>query len=114
MTCDTQTLRGQTLSQRKDEVRRALGRLESLLASRTVRPVVNKDGLIYFEGWTESDRGRVSDACALRLILSGGGSLAKAAIARAEAMAGRPINKQLVAQGYHSHDQGKTWSTHRH
>ena len=110
MSCDTITLKGQTLTERKDEVRRALARLETLLASRTVTPKVGPQGVIAFQGWTEADRGRVSDGCAYRLIMSGGGSLAKAAIARAEAMAGRPVNKQMVAQGYHYHGD----TLHRH
>lgn len=112
MACDTRTLPGQTLAQRKDEVRRALTRLESLLASRTVRPIIGPQGAVTFEGWTDGDRGRVSDACAYRLLMSGGGSLAKAAIARAEAMAGRSVDRKTVATGLHSHDGGASW--HRH
>lgn len=114
MACDTITLRGQTLSQRKDEVRRALARLETLLASRTVRPVIGVNGAVTFAGWPEADRGRVSDGCAYRLLMSGGGTLAKATIARAEATAGRSVSAAAVASGLHSHDGGKTWSTHKH
>lgn len=113
MPCDTQTLRGQTLTQRKDEVRRALAKLETLLASRKVRPVIGRQGAIAFDGWLDEERGRVSDTCAYRLIMSQGGSLAKATIARAEAMAGRGVNKQAVAVGVHSHDGGRTWHEHK-
>jgi hypothetical protein len=111
--CDTRTLPGQTLTERKTEVRKALARLESLLASRAVKPVVGPQGAIAFDGWTEADKGRVSDACAYRLLMSGGGTLAKTAIARAEAMAGRSVNKQAVAVGAHSHDGGATWHSHK-
>jgi hypothetical protein len=69
---------------------------------------------VTFEGWQEADRGRVSDACAYRLLMSGGGSLAKAALVRAEQMAGRSVSKEAVAIGLHSHDGGKTWGTHKH
>lgn len=112
MTCDTRTLKGQSLGERKIEVRKALSRLEALLASRAVKPVIGKQGGVTFAGWTEEDRGRVSDACAYRLLMSSGGSLARAAIARAEQMAGVSVSKQAVAVGLHSHDGGKTWGTH--
>jgi hypothetical protein len=49
----------------------------------------------------------VSDACAYRRIMSIGS--AKAAIARAEQLAGRSIDRRVVAQGVHSHDDGRTW-----
>lgn len=112
MACDTRTLPGQTLTERKSEVRKALARLESLLASRAVKPIVGPQGGITFDGWTEGERGRVSDACAYRLLMSGGGSLAKAAIAKAEAMSGRSVNKATVAAGLHSHDGGASWHKH--
>ena len=112
MACDTRTLPGQTLSQRKEEVLAAIVRLNSLLASGQVKAVVSKEGAIAFAGWLEADRSRVSDACAYRRIQAIGGSLAKAQIAKAEAMAGRTVNKQTVATGLHSHDSGASW--HRH
>ncbi len=31
------------------------------------------------------------------------------ALAKAEAQAGRTVDKQAVASGLHSHDGGKTW-----
>jgi hypothetical protein len=41
-----------------------------------------------------------------------GSQLAIQAIAKAERLAGRSVDRQLVAQGYHSHDGGNSW--HRH
>jgi hypothetical protein len=41
-----------------------------------------------------------------------GDTTAKMLLAKAEAMAGRPANKQAIAQGLHSHDGGATWHKH--
>lgn len=109
MSCDTQRLPNQTLSQRKEEVLEAVTKLNALLARGLVKPKIGPQGTIAFEGWSQVDRGRVTDGCAYRLLMSVGSSLAKAAIARAEAMAGRSVNKQAVGQHIHSHDGGRTW-----
>jgi hypothetical protein len=103
MPCDTSYLPNQTLSQRKDEVTRAIGRLNTLLASGQVKAKVTPAGTVSFEGWTTEDRSRVTDACAYRRILATGSSLAKAQLAKAEALSGRTINKQMIAQGGHYH-----------
>lgn len=113
MTCDTRTLKGQTLTQRKEEVLEAVLRLNGLLARGLVKPKIGPQGAIVFEGWSETDRGRVSDACAYRRIMAIGGSLAKAAIAKAEMLAGKTVNRQAVAVGAHSHDGGVTWHSHK-
>jgi hypothetical protein len=42
-----------------------------------------------------------------------GSGLAKAQIAKAEAIAGRSVNKQVVGHGAHSHDGGQTWHDHK-
>ena len=112
MVCDTRTLPGQTLSQRKDEVKGALRLLGDLIARGKVRPQVAPNGVIFFEGWLDQERGRVSDGCAYRLLMATGGSLVKAKIAAAEAMAGRGVNRQAVAQGLHTRDGGRTYHTH--
>lgn len=112
MACDTRTLPGQTLTQRKEEVLEAIVRLNGLLVAGKVKVVVSKEGAVAFQGWLEDDRGRVSDACAYRRLMAIGSSLAKAKIAAAEAAAGRTINKQVVASGLHSHDGGRSF--HRH
>ncbi len=112
MACDTRTLPGQTLTQRKEEVLAAVTRLNALLANGQVKVVVSREGAVAFQGWLEQDRGRVSDACAYRRLMSIGSSLAKAKIAAAEAAAGRPVNRQVVGSGLHSHDGGVTF--HRH
>jgi hypothetical protein len=109
MPCDTFFKPGQTLTQRKEEIKKVMTRLERLLAERRVKAKVGPQGAITFEGWQAADRERVTDACAYRRIMATGSSLARAEIARAEAMAGRTVNKQAVAQGVHSHDGGKSW-----
>ena len=113
MPCDTKKLPGQTLSERKAEVRKATTRLAELLASRKVRMVVGPQGGVAFEGWSEQDRARVTDACAYRAIMATGSALARAEIARAEQLSGRSVNKQAVGQGAHSHDGGRTWHSHK-
>lgn len=110
MPCDSFPLEPkQTLAQRVDAVKKAVANLDALLKKRLVRPKVGPQGAITFVGWTDQDRARVTDACAYRRIMATGSSLAKAEIARAEAMAGRGVNRKVVAAGVHSHDGGTTW-----
>jgi hypothetical protein len=104
MACDTQTVAGQTFTQRKEEVRQALARLSADLVSGRVRAVVGPQGAIAFQGWT--DRARVSDGCAFRLTMAMGSALAKAAIQKAELLAGRSVNRQAIAAGHHAHEHG--------
>jgi hypothetical protein len=51
----------------------------------------------------------VTDACAYRRIMATNSALARAAIARAEQLSGRSVDKAAVAHGMHSHDGGVTW-----
>ena len=113
MPCDTRMKRGQTLSQRADEVRLVVADVNSLIAAGKVKPVVDKKtGSIAFQGLDDNLRDDVTDACIFRRIMVSGSSLAKAKIAQAEALAGRTVNKTAVAQGVHSHDGGLTWGSH--
>ena len=115
MPCDTYFRQGQTLTERKEEIKKAVTRLDQLLASKKVRVKIGAQGAIAFEGWLETDKGRVSDACAYRRIMTTGSALARAEIARAEQMSGRTVNKQVVGQGVHSHDGGRTFHPgHKH
>jgi hypothetical protein len=112
MPCDTRPRRNQTLTQRKAEVRATVSSLDKLLAARRVKPIIGPQGAITFAGWSSTERNDVTDACAYRQLLVTGSALALAEIARAEAMAGRSVNKQALAVGVHSHDGGKTWGQH--
>jgi hypothetical protein len=109
MPCDTILKPRQTIQQRADEVRRAVASLDARLKKRQVRPVIGPQGAIAFNGWADGERDGITDACAYRRIMATGSSLAKAEIARAEQMAGRTVNKQIIGQGVHSHDGGQTW-----
>jgi len=107
MACDTQLQPRQTIQGRAAEVRAAVAALARGLASGAIKARVGAQGAIAFEGWQERDG--VTDACAYRRLLVSGGPLALAALARAEQMAGRAVNRQVIAAGVHSHDGGRSW-----
>lgn len=109
MPCDTRLKPQQTIQQRIVEVRSSVTRLDALLKKKRVKPVIGPKGEIAFAGWSEDDRDGVTDACAYRRIMATGSSLAKMEIQRAEQLAGRSVNKQVIANGGHSHDGGNTW-----
>lgn len=114
MPCDTKTRPGQSLTERKIEVKTAITSLAAALVAGRAKAIVGPQGAIAFQGWQEGQTARVTDACAYRMILAGGNALAKQAIAKAEQLAGRSVNRQAVAAGHHSHDGGMTWSSHHH
>lgn len=107
MVCDQRVLQGQTLAERKDEVRKAVERLSQGLAAGRIKPKIGPQGGIAFEGFGENERGAISDACAYRLLMVHGSALAKAKISLAEHMSGRAVSKQAIAQGWHRH--GDVW-----
>jgi hypothetical protein len=109
MPCDTQLREGQTISQRKTEIRDAVTRLNRLIIAGRVKPIVGPRGAIAFQGWSDEDRSAVTDASAFRMLTITGSALAKAAIARAEQLAGRSVDRRVIAHGVHSHDGGHTW-----
>lgn len=109
MVCDTKLQPGQTIQQRADEVRRAVSALDQALQQRRVKVTVGPQGAIAFSGLTEAERAGVTDACAYRRLMATGTALARAEIAKAEQMSGRTVNRQVIGQGVHSHDGGKTW-----
>ena len=110
MPCDTRLKPRQTISERAIEVKRAVEKISAGLASGRIKAVVDRrTGAVAFAGITDEERDGVTDACAYRRLMVSGGALAKAAIARAEQLAGRTVDKQALAAGHHSHDGGKTW-----
>ena len=109
MPCDTRLKPKQTIKQRADEIRKMVETLSAGLVSGRIKAVVGPQGAIAFNGLTEAQRDGVTDACAYRRIMATGSPAAKLAIMRAEQLAGRPVNRQAVAAGHHSHDGGKTW-----
>lgn len=109
MACETMRKPKQTLAERIDEIKKAITLLDARLKKRQVRVVVGPQGAVAFTGWTEADRGGVTDACAYRRIMVSGSALARAEIARAEQIAGRAVDRKVVGQGTHSHDGGCSW-----
>lgn len=109
MPCDSKLKPRQTIQQRADEVRRAVGKVQARLITGRASVTINKQGAVAFGGIPDDERDGVTDACIYRRIMSTGSGLAKATIARAEALAGRAVNRKTIAAGVHSHDGGKTW-----
>lgn len=108
MPCDSMRQPGQTEEQRRAEIDRALADLERRLEQGEVEVIVGDNGALAFNGWSEG-RNRVSDVCAYRALAADGSFALRQAIARAEAVAGRQMDENVVAAGVHSHDGGKTW-----
>lgn len=111
MVCDLRLKPKQTISQRADEVRRAVERLSQGLASNRIKVKIGPQGAVAFEGFTDQERDGISDNCAYRRLMVQGSALAKAKISLAEHMAGRTVDKKAIAQGYHTHN-GKDWHKH--
>lgn len=110
MACDTRLKPAQTAQERAKEVQEAIVRLQVALASGRARAVVDRvTGALAFAGWEGASRDGVSDECVFRLAQKSGNTALLTAIAVAEQIAGRPVNKQAVYAGHHSHDGGKTW-----
>ena len=110
MACETLRKRNQTLAERIAEVQRVVNIVNAGLVSGRVRAKVGPQGAVVFDGLTASERDDVTDACIYRRIVGAGGNpVARAALQRAEMLAGRAVNPTTVAQGVHSHDGGVTW-----
>lgn len=109
MPCDTKLKPKQTVSQRAEEVRKAVAKLNAGLISGSIKAVISAQGGVAFAGLTDQDRDGVTDACAYRRLMATGSATAKLALQRAELKAGRTIDRKALANGLHSHDGGKTW-----
>lgn len=109
MACDTTPRKGQTLTQRKEEVREVLARVARGLVTGKITAKVGPQGAIAFAGLLENERAGVTDACVYRLLMVTGSAQAKLALMKAEQLAGRSVSRQALAHGHHSHDGGHTW-----
>ena len=108
MVCETRLRPRQSLSERKAEIRDVIARVAADLAAGRVKAVIDRrTGAITFSGI--SDRRDVLDGCIYRMIMSGTTMSAKLAIIKAEQMAGRTVDRQVVGHGVHSHDGGVSW-----
>lgn len=112
MACEGTRRRRQTLKQRISEVETVVKKVETGIVSGRIKVKVGKQGAVAFDGLTEQERDEVSDACIYRRVMVSGSALARAAVARAEQMAGVGVNRQVIGSGVHSHDGGKTWERH--
>ena len=105
MPCDIQA---NLNAQRRRAVDESLARLKRALAANTVKVVIDRaTGALAFNGLWRRDG--VADVCAYRALAAAGSIELRQAVARAEALAGRAVNPQAVAQGTHSHDGGSSW-----
>lgn len=109
MPCDTYTRRNQTLTQRKDEIKKVTDKTAAGLVNGKVVVKVGRNGAVTFTGIPDDERAGITDGCIYRRIMVSGSALAKQKIVAAELRAGVTVNKQMVAQGVHSHDGGRTW-----
>jgi hypothetical protein len=110
MACESMRQPGQSLSERIDQVKKALARLETELTAGRVKVAIAPNGALAFAGW--KDRDNVSDACAYRTLTASNSWALRQSVARAEAMSGRKVNARAIAGGHHSHDGGNTWEKH--
>lgn len=113
MPCDTKMKPRQTIQERAAEVRKTIEALSKAISAGRVKVKIGPQGAIAFEGLSDKERDGVTDACMYRRIMVGTDMLAKAAIARAEQLSGRVVNRQVIGQGAHSHDGGRTWHDHK-
>ncbi len=111
MPCDTKLKAGQTITQRKEEISRAVAKVAAGLVNGSIKVKLSPAGAIAFDGLNEQDRDNVTDACMYRRVMATGSALAKAKLQAAQALLGRPV----ITHGDHSHDGGKTWHpSHKH
>jgi hypothetical protein len=111
MPCDTRLKRGQTIQQRASEVRRVADTVADKVSRGQVKVKVGPQGGIVFAGLDDVERDGVTDNCLYRRLMSTGSALAKQAIERAELMAGRKVDRQVIGQGGHYH--GDVWHSHK-
>jgi hypothetical protein len=107
MPCDTKLKAGQSITQRKEEIRDTVARLARALVTGQVKAIVSAQGAVAFQGWTDADRNRVTDSCAYRQIMATGTAQAKLKIQAAEQLAGRTVSRQAIGnggQGLHAHN----------
>ena len=109
MPCDRKLKKGQTIAERAAELRKRGQQVDRLLAAGRVSAKVGGQGGITFIGIPEDVRDGMTDACVYRAIMARGSHQAKMAIIKAERLAGRTVDKAVVASGLHSHDGGASW-----
>lgn len=121
MPCDTQPRRrrnartgkrdGELLTKKEviAEVEAVVRKIDQKVASGAVKVKVGPQGAVAFDGITDEERDGITDVCIYRRMMVSGSALARAKIQQAEMLAGRPVNRQVIGAGVHSHDGGRTW-----
>src|SRR5262245_13134165 len=106
MVCWTYVKPKQTEVERREEVRKKMLTFDKRLVLGTIKMKIGALGAVALEGISDLERDGITDLCIYREILKNGSVLAKAALAKAEQIAGRKV---AVGAPVHSHDGGKTW-----
>jgi hypothetical protein len=109
MPCFSTPKRNQTVAQRKAEVKKRVTLIDKLIAARKVTVKVGPQGAVVFTGISDADRDGMTDVCIYNMLMSGGTMAAKLKIQQAEQLAGRSVDRKVIAAGIHSHDGGSTW-----
>ena len=103
MPCNTQLKPKQTLSQRADELRKAVASIDKLLASGRAQVKTGPQGAVVFTGIPDSVRDGMTDTCIYRTLTRTASPQVKMQLARLN------VNSAAVRAGIHSHDGGATW-----
>lgn len=113
MPCDTRLKANQTITQRKLEISEVVDRIQKGLVNGNIKLQLSATGgAPAFAGIADADKNNVTDACIYRRIMATGSALAKAKLAAAQALLGKPV---VTHGGQHSHDGGATWhGSHKH
>lgn len=106
MPCDTKLKPNQTITQRKLEISEVVEKIQRGLVNGSMKLSLSASGAPAFAGLSDADKNNVTDACIYRRIMATGSALAKAKLASAQALLGKPV---VTTGGTHSHDGGKTW-----
>lgn len=109
MPCFSKPRRNQTLTQRKEEVRKKVTLIDKLIAARKVQVKIGPQGAVVFTGISDEDRADLTDICIYNMLMTRGTLAAKLKIRQAEELAGRKVSRAAIQAGIHSHDGGATW-----
>lgn len=105
MACENMLKPGQTLTQRKAEVRKVVDLVSAGMLTGRIKARKGPTGAIAFDGLTAAERDNVTDPCIYRLTMLFGNAVAK------QKLAALGVNKASVAAGHHAH--GDVWHTHK-
>ena len=96
MVCETRLKPRQTISETQGRNPPDGRAPERRLAAGRIKAVVGPQGAVAFNGLSEAERDGVTDACAYRQLMITGSPLARAAIMRAGALAGRSVDRRRL------------------